>query len=84
MRYYKFSSDGYLLGFGTGDVGKEISESEYNEIVSFVTTKPPRTETTDYRLRDNLTWEPYAVEPEPEPELDEAEAWEIIFGGGGE
>lgn len=62
----------------------EIEETEYKQIIEAIAVKPPRTDSTDYRLREDLTWEEYEVEPEPEPELDESEAFDIIFGGGGE
>ena len=84
MRYYKQISDGYILAIGTGLGFDEITEAEYEDIKTAIAAKPPRTETTDYRLRDDLTWDAYEVEPEPDPDLDDAEAWEIIFGGGGE
>lgn len=84
MRYYKNISDGYILAIGTGNGFEEITGAEYEDIKAAIAAKPPRTETTDYRLRADLTWEAYEVEPEPEPDLDDAEAYNIIFGGGGE
>lgn len=81
MRYYKQIFEGYILAIGTGNGFTEIDEAEYEEIDAAIVAKPPRTETTDYRLRADLTWEEYEVEPEPEPELDESEAYNIIFGG---
>ena len=84
MRYYKLLDNGYITSVGTGGRGgEEITESEYNEIREVISSKPTATETMDYRLREDLTWEPYEVEP-PEPaedELDDAEALEIILGG---
>lgn len=82
MRYNKTTSDGYILTIGTGFGGTEITEAEYDEILSVLHNKPARTDTTDYRLREDLTWEAYPVDPpEPDPEVDEAEAFNIIFGG---
>lgn len=82
MEYYKMLDDGYILAIGTGSGGEEITEAEYNEIMSVILSKPARTDTTDYRLREDLTWEAYPVDPpEPDPEVDEAEAFDIIFGG---
>lgn len=82
MKYYRVISDGYILAIGTGSGGEEITEAEYNESMSVILNKPARTDTTDYRLRVDLTWEAYPVEPpEPDPEVDEAEAFDIIFGG---
>lgn len=85
MRFYKHISENYILSIGTGNGGTEITESEYDETLSVIHNKPPATETTDYRLREDLTWEEYTVDPpDPDPEIDEAEAYEILFGGGAE
>mgnify|MGYP006992122929 CR=1 FL=1 len=82
MRYYKLISDGYILSIGTGNGGTEITEAEYNEILTIIHNKPAATETTDYRLREDLTWEEYPIDPpDPDPDIDEAEAFDIIFGG---
>ena len=80
MRYYKQVSDGIILSFGEGRGGEEISEEEYLAIQNALEAKPEATETTDYMLRADLSWEAYDVEP-VEPEIDEAEAFDIIFGG---
>jgi len=82
MRHFKQISGGYILAVGTGAGGTEITETEYNQILAAIRTKPPRTETEDYHLREDLTWEAFAVEPLPEPELDDSEALEILLGGG--
>lgn len=82
MKYYKIVDDNYILAIGTGNGGTEITEAEYNKILSIIQTRPQSTETTDYRLRVNLTWESYEIEPEPEEdEIDESEALEILLGG---
>lgn len=82
MRYYKQIENGYILAIGTGNGGTEITESEYNEILAVIQSKPPRTETTDYRLKTDLTWEEYEIDPpDPDPDIDESEAFEILFGG---
>lgn len=82
MRYFEVVSDGYINGVGTGAMGKEITEGRYNDILSVLPLKPPHTATTDYRLREDLTWEEYEVEPpDPDPEIDDAEVYAILFGG---
>ena len=84
VRFYKTISGGYILAIGTGIGGDEITEAEYNEIVSIILNKPTHTDTTDYRLREDLTWEPYEIEPVPDPEPtieDKAEAYDILVGG---
>lgn len=86
MRYYKIIENGYITAIGTGGGGVEITESEYNTIMSVVQQKPSRTETTDYHLKEDLTWEEYErIDPEPEDEeLDPQEALDLLFGGDAE
>ena len=85
MRYYKQIENGYILAIGTGGGGVTITEAEYNQIMSVIQQKPPRTETIDYRLTENLTWEEYEVPPEPpEGDIDDTEALNILLGRDGE
>ncbi len=85
MRYFKAISDGYIMTVGPGNGGEEITEAEYNTILEIIQSKPAVTETTDYRLREDLTWEEYPIDPpDPDPEIDDAEVYEILFGGGAE
>lgn len=83
MRYYKQIVDGYILAIGTGDGNTEITETEYNEIMDIVQNGPESTDTVDYRLKEDLTWEAFEVEPvDPaEEELGAEEALEILMGG---
>lgn len=82
MRYYKLIDNGYILSIGTGYGGTEITESEYNEILSVIRNRPQETAEIGYRLKTDLTWESYEKEPEPEPtEIDETEAFNILIGG---
>jgi hypothetical protein len=83
MRFFTVTSDTYILSVGTGNGGTEITEDEYNAILAVIRNKPPATETTDYRLREDLTWEAYPIDPpDPDPEIDDAEVYNILFGGG--
>ena len=82
MRYYKIIENGYIKAVGTGGGGTEIIQSEYENLLSVIVNKPPRTDTTDYRLTEGLEWEAYEVDPpDPDPEIDAAEAFALIFGG---
>ena len=81
MKYYKVIANGYINMVGTGAGGTEITESEYNEIMTAIQNKPEATETTDYQLKTDLTWEAYEVEPVTDPEIDDTEALNIILGG---
>lgn len=84
MAFFKIINGGYILSIGQTErkTEHEITESEYNEILSVIHNKPPATETTDYRLREDLTWEVYPIDPpDPDPEINEAELLEILMGG---
>ena len=87
MTYYKQVIDGYipLIGTGDDDVGEdftEITETEYNEILQILDNRHEETLTTKYRLKDDLTWESYSVEPPELPEeADEVELLNILLGG---
>lgn len=84
MRKYKLVIDGYILFFGTGYMGAEIMDAEYEQIASCVHSKPESPEGYGYRLRnDDLTWELYEL-PVIEPEATETEqkalAYDIVMG----
>ena len=83
MRYYKLIENGYIIAIGTGGAtGTEIMSAEYDDIMSLIQNKPTETETIKYRLKTDLTWEQYEVEPEPpSDEIDDSEALEILLGG---
>ena len=82
MRYYKNVENGYILSIGIGNGGTEITAQEYAEINNAIISKPQATETIDYMLKDDLTWEAYEIEQaEPEPTDEEkAEAYDILVG----
>lgn len=82
MRYYNQIDNGYIIAIGTGGGGTEITEAEYNEIMLIIQNKPPRTETTDYHLKEDLTWEEYERQEDPETDypLDAQEALDILLG----
>ena len=78
---YKIIENGYILAIGDGNQGEQITQKEYDSIIEVVRNKPPHTETTDYRLRENLTWEAYELPPLPEPEPDAEEILDVLLGG---
>ena len=85
MRYYKTIENGYITAIGTGGGGTEITESEYNQIMTVIQSKPPRTATTDFRLKTDLTWEEYErIDPVEPEEIDDTEALDILLGREGE
>lgn len=62
--------------------GEEITETEYNEILSMLRSRPEAPEGYAYRLTKDLAWEQYELPPEEnDPELSEAEMLEILLGG---
>lgn len=81
MYFFKIVDSEYITAIGKGNSGTEITEEEYNEILSAIQNKPPRTATTDYRLKTDLTWESYEIEPTPEPDPTPEEALSILLGG---
>lgn len=84
MRYYKTIENGYVTAIGTGGGGTEITEQEYNQIINVIRTKSQRTETTDYQLREDLTWEEYEridpITPEEPQEEDYRAAVLTLLG----
>lgn len=81
MRYYKLINEGYLESVGIGETGTEITEDEYNDILAVIHAKPTATDTTEYRLREDLTWEEYEIDPpDPDPEIDDSELLDILMG----
>lgn len=83
MDRVKVIENGFILAVGSGiENGVPITEAEYSEILAAIRTKPPKAGDKDYRLKDDLTWEEYTIlPPDPDPEISEAEAYDIIFGG---
>lgn len=83
MRFYKQTSNHYIIAIGTGAGGTEITETEYNAILAVIRNRPAA-EGKGYRLKTDLTWETYDLPPEPEPsdadELSDAEALNVILG----
>lgn len=78
--YIKAIENGYITAVGTGIVGEEITESEYDEILSVIRNKP-KAEGKGYKLKTDLTWEAYDLPiPSEDDELDDAEALSIITG----
>ena len=84
MRYYKQIQDNYILAIGTGYGNDEISEQDYNEIMSVIQSCPNE-KGKGYRLKTDLTWEEYDLPPVPEPsdddEISTDEALNILLGG---
>lgn len=70
MRYYKQIADGYIFAIATGHGSIKIHESEYNQIMAIIQSRP-QADGKGYRLRTDLTWEEYDLPPETEPSEEE-------------
>lgn len=78
MRYYKQTGNGFIYSIGVGNGGEEITEEEYLAIQTALENKPEATETKDFALRTDLSWEAFEIE-QAEPDISDAEAFRIIF-----
>lgn len=83
MRFYKQTSNHYIIAVGTGAGGTEITKVEYDEIMAIIQNRPTA-DGKGYRLKTDLTWEAYDLPPEPEPsdadELSDTDALNVILG----
>lgn len=62
--------------------GEEITETQYEEILSMLRSRPEAPDGYAYRLTKDLVWEQYELPPEEsDPELTEAEMLDILLGG---
>ena len=69
MAYKKVISDGFVVAIGTNIIGEDITESEYQMLLSVIRNKPAASDYHDHKLRaDTLEWELVELPPMPEPE----------------
>lgn len=78
--WHKQIENGYIVAISINGGGTPITEAEYNEIMAIIHNKPQRTDTIDYRLKEDLTWEAFEVEPIEEPDVDDSELVNILLG----
>lgn len=82
MKYFRNIQDNYIAALSTGSGGEEITQVEYEHILSLVRSCPKADTGYQYRLRTDLTWELVELPPEDtDPEISESEALDIILGG---
>ena len=75
MKYYKTLNDGYLVSVGTGTGGTEITESEYNNLLSIIHNRPTPSTGFDYKLKaDILEWELVELPPIDDTDDDATES----------
>ena len=78
MKYFEIDSDGFVDSISIGDgPGYEITEERYLVYRDSFSKCPPDTDENTYRLNTSLEW----VAIPKDPEIDDAEALEIILGG---
>lgn len=82
MRYFKQIFESCIVSVGTGFGNTEISEEEYNGIMSVIHNRPIPQDGYAYRLREDLTWELYELPPveEIEEEISGEELLDMIEG----
>lgn len=74
--------NGYILAIGEGFPGVQITDEEVSAIMNAIKIKPPATEDADFRLREDLIWEEFPIDPpDPDPEINESELLDILMGG---
>jgi hypothetical protein len=79
--YYKNIEDGYITSIGTGAGQVEITQDEYEYILTAIQSRPTPEPGFDYRLREDMSWELVERPIDDDPELSEQEAMDIILGG---
>ena len=79
MGYYKYINGDYIEGIGEATGDGNITESEYNEILSVVQNRPTPREGYGLKLKTDLTWEEYLLPPEPVPEPTEEEDMQMAL-----
>ena len=74
-RYYAIIENERLVMIGIGQGGTEITESEYNQIMDIIQTRPTPPDGKGYHLKTDLTWEEYDLPSEPDtPEEEQTDA----------
>lgn len=79
--YYKNITDGYITAISTGTGQIEITQDEYEYILTAIQSRPTPEPGFDYRLREDMSWELVERPIDDDPELSEKEAMDIILGG---
>lgn len=83
MKYYKNIEGEFITSISTGNAGHtEITQEEYENILSIIRDRPTPEAGYTYKLRTDLTWELVEAPVEPvDDEISDAEALDIILGG---
>lgn len=84
MHYYRVIDENrHIVSIGKGNGDEEITQEEYETILSVIRNRPVSEPGYVYRLRTDLTWELCEVPPieEVDEEIPDSEALAIILGG---
>lgn len=82
VKFYKNLDGDYITLIGTGNGDVEITQEEYDQILSVIRSRPVAEPGYMYKLKTDLTWERVeAPTVETDPEISDSEALEIITGG---
>ena len=82
MKYFKNTEGEYLTALSTGTGMEEITQEEYDHILSVIRSAPTAETGYQYKLKVDLTWERVEAPPEEtDPEISDEEALAIIIGG---
>lgn len=80
-KYYKKIAGDYIAAIGTGIGDTEITQEEYDHILSVIRSCPTAEPGFMYKLKTDLTWERVEAPPvETDPEISEQEALDILMG----
>lgn len=82
--FYKIVSGGYITGFGTNgsDNVTAITEAEYNDLSEMFAARPTAPEGYAYMIQDDpREWVLVELPPDPDEDIDDSEALEILLGG---
>lgn len=79
--YWKQIIDGYITAIGTGKGKVQITQAEYDEILSMLRNRPTAPEGYGCRLTADLVWELYELPPEEVTDEEAtAEDYEAALG----
>lgn len=82
MKYYKNMDSDYIQCLSTGTGQVEITEAEYEQILSVCKNKPTDTDGYYYRLTNDLQWKKQPrAQIEVNDDLSTEDALRIITGG---
>lgn len=83
MKYFKNVENEYIASISTASGQVEITQEEYENILSVIHDQPVAESGYAYKLRTDLTWElvEVPVVEDENVEISDTEALNIILGG---